>query len=296
LANLIQTGGNSNQVPKAGLKNWSSDAVAAIKKSSSGNLASLANARRLASAGRMDSLIRSLSGSGKGFGNSENGNSKPGSNANFNVLQSIQGLSNNSSSNLSNIQRLGSSGSILGNGNPYSNAALSLANMLRVDSSTGLTALRMQNGLAQRNSSVDDFLSLVSNGDIPHQDPHMLNIPLQSVMHQQNGNQTGAQAAATYLAHQQLLAQAGNRPLANLAAKMGMNSTSAASLRNQLAQGSSSHSNNNMSAGNQHQQRTAQMNLSASAIAAARAQVQQQQGLKRKLEENGSNEGATSFK
>ena len=51
-----------------------------------------------------------------------------------------------------------------------------------------------------------------------------------------------------------------------------------------------------MSAGNQHQQRTAQMNLSASAIAAARAQVQQQQGLKRKLEENGSNEGATSFK
>mmetsp|Transcript_42904 Transcript_42904/g.64641 ORF Transcript_42904/g.64641 Transcript_42904/m.64641 type:complete len:134 (+) Transcript_42904:1611-2012(+) len=101
----------------------------------------------------------------------------------------------------------------------YSNAgnaasALNLANMLRTDSSTGLTALRMQDGLAQRNTSVDDFLSLVASGDIPHQDPHMLNVPLQSVLQQQQaasqgGNQSGAQAAATQLLQQQLIAQAG---------------------------------------------------------------------------------------
>ena len=43
----------------------------------------------------------------------------------------------------------------------------------------------MQDGLAQRNTSVDDFLSLVASGDIPHQDPHMLNVPLQTVLQQQ---------------------------------------------------------------------------------------------------------------
>jgi hypothetical protein len=88
-------------------------------------------------------------------------------------------------------------------------SAFDLANMLRADSSTGLTALRMQEGLTQRNSSVDDFLSLVASGDIPHQDPHLLNIPLQSLLqqHQQNNNNS---AAAQLLAQQQLLAQAAN--------------------------------------------------------------------------------------
>lgn len=85
-------------------------------------------------------------------------------------------------------------------------SALNLANMLRVDTSTGLTALRMQDGLAQRNSSVDDFLSLVASGDIPPQDPHMLNVPLQNVLQQQQG---GNSTAAQLLAHQhQLLAHA----------------------------------------------------------------------------------------
>lgn len=91
-----------------------------------------------------------------------------------------------------------------------------LANMIRNNSSTGLTALRMQDGLVQRNSSVDDFLSLVASGDIPHQDPHLLNVPLQSVMQQQQAaqsnsqnNGSSAQAVATYLAQQQLLAKAG---------------------------------------------------------------------------------------
>ena len=118
--------------------------------------------------------------------------------------------------------------------NPFSGSALNLASMFRNDSSTGLTALRMQDGLTGRNSSVDDFLSLVASGDIPHQDPHMLNVPLQSIMthqqgqHMQNQNQhpnglnqlqqhqqklnvdrSGMQAYAQILAQQQqLIAQA----------------------------------------------------------------------------------------
>ena len=37
----------------------------------------------------------------------------------------------------------------------------------------------MQDGLNQRNSSsVDDFLSLIAAGDIPHQDANLLNVPL----------------------------------------------------------------------------------------------------------------------
>ena len=92
--------------------------------------------------------------------------------------------------------------------------------MLRVDSSTGLTALRMQDGLPQRNTSVDDFLSLVASGDIPHQDPHMLNVPLTYGLQQQQHNNNSA--AAQTLAQQKLLAQAaggdGNNALAAAAA------------------------------------------------------------------------------
>jgi hypothetical protein len=58
------------------------------------------------------------------------------------------------------------------------------ANMSRENSSTGLTELRMQDGLNRRNSSVEDFLSLAAAGDIPHQDPALLNVPL--MQHQQN--------------------------------------------------------------------------------------------------------------
>jgi hypothetical protein len=57
----------------------------------------------------------------------------------------------------------------------------------RVDSSTGLTALRMQDGLYRRNSSVEDFLSLAASGDIPHQDPALLQVPL--MQHQQEKNE-----------------------------------------------------------------------------------------------------------
>lgn len=210
LANLIQSGNSlPGQVPQSGMKNWSADAGLGGSPSSSnlagatgssGNLADLASARRLASVGRMESLLRSLSNQNMKKSASSSGTGG-GSNANFNnLLQSMQ-------SNLNNLAGSGgSSGNLLGSGSNAS--ALSLANMLRADSSTGLTALRMQDGLDQRNSSVEDFLSLVAAGDIPHQDPSLLNVPL---MQQQQGGQSGAQAAATLLAQQQLLAQAGKR-------------------------------------------------------------------------------------
>ena len=81
--------------------------------------------------------------------------------------------------------------------------------MLRVDSSTGLTALRMQDGLGQRNSSVEDFLSLMASGDIPHQDPHLLNVPFHGHFQllQQNNSQQQAAAAAAFLVQQQFSSQ-----------------------------------------------------------------------------------------
>lgn len=197
LANLINSGrGSSTDVRRNGMKNWSSEqhsastnslaaVTASITADSNQNLSSLAEARRRQSEGRMENLIRSLSSNNVVPNRGQNGSG--GSNANFNnILQSMQ----------NNLGSGHSSNSLLG-----SASALNLANMLRVDSSTGLTALRMQDGLAPRNSSVDDFLSLVASGDIPHQDPHMLNVPLQSVLQQQ-------QHAAQLLAQQQLLAQA----------------------------------------------------------------------------------------
>ena len=93
LANLIQTGANSlSRVPKSGMKNWSSDgntstnslaAVAAsLNNNSNNNIANIANIRRLASEGRMESLIRSLSSQNV----ASKGNRSGGSNANFQDL------------------------------------------------------------------------------------------------------------------------------------------------------------------------------------------------------------------
>ena len=57
----------------------------------------------------------------------------------------------------------------------------------KFESATGFSQLRVEDGLATgSHSSIDDFLSLVASGDIPHQDPNLLNVPLQKVM-QQNG-------------------------------------------------------------------------------------------------------------
>jgi hypothetical protein len=144
----------------------------------------------------MESLLKSMSNS-----NMTAGGGIGGSNANlYNLLQSMQGHS--------------SAASLFGqNNNP---SAVSLANLLRQESQTGLSTLRMQEGLNNRQSSVDDFLSLVAAGDIPHTDPSLLNIPL---MQQQGGQE----AAAKFLQQQILQAQAsGNAALANALASRSL--------------------------------------------------------------------------
>jgi hypothetical protein len=214
LANLIQSGGSHpGQTPQSGLKNWS--AGDSSTNLSGGSFSNLLSVRHLASVGRMQSLLHSLSNQ------NVNKSSSGGSNANFsNLLQSLGG---SSSGNF-----LSSSGKNDDNSNGNTNnfaSALSLANLLRAESGTGLSALRAQDGLTQRNSSVDDFLSLVAAGDIPHEDPSLLNIPLMHQQQQQNpgSNQSGAQAAATLLAQQQLLAQlsGSNSALASALERIG---------------------------------------------------------------------------
>jgi hypothetical protein len=201
LANLIQTGAQGNS-SEADMKNWSADIAAMAGSGSNSNLSDFANAKRLASAGHMESLLRSLS---SGNVNKTDGTNNGGSNANFNLLlQNMQG-------NFGTAEN--SASGLFGQGNAAS--ALSLASMFRNDSSTGLSQLRMQDGLNQRNSSVDDFLSLVTSGDIPHQDP-LLSIPL--IHQQQQAGGSSSNQSATFLAQQQLLAQAtasGNTALAN---------------------------------------------------------------------------------
>jgi hypothetical protein len=53
----------------------------------------------------------------------------------------------------------------------------------RAESVTGFSKLRVKDGLSN-GGSVEDFLSLMASGDIPHQDPGLLNVPLQKVMQQ----------------------------------------------------------------------------------------------------------------
>lgn len=195
LANLIQTNGSAHRVPEAGVKN--ADFVLPGAPSS----------------GQMDSLLRNLS----------NNNVRSGGDSNANLNNLLQSMRS------SNALNGGASSASLFGG--HTQSAASLANMLRQDSSTGLSALRMQDGLTQRNSSVDDFLSLVAAGDIPHQDPTMLNIPL---MQQQQQQQSAD--AARLLAHQQLLQGSGNSALANALASRSMGSMSGLSSNNNLSQ------------------------------------------------------------
>lgn len=284
LANLIHNKSGANAISKGGMKNsqWNSNGGANVSNSNLATLAALQSSgnlssRNLVNDGRMESLMRTLSN-----GNVRNSlNNGGGSNATFNnLLQSMQnnlngdGNTKNNLSNSSNTNIFGSAAS-----------ALNLANMLRVDSSTGLTALRMQDGLTQRNSSVDDFLSLVASGDIPHQDPRMLNVPLQSVLSQQqqknasNGSQSAA-SVATYLAQQQLLAQAAANSGGNGSSTININSlsaglnangnNSAASLLGQYTQ------QQRDTAAAMAQQQARQLNINASMIAAAQAQQEQQ--------------------
>ncbi len=192
LANLVQSGGNMNNIPSSGMKNWSAE-------QSNGSLTTAA--RRLASHTNMDALLRSLSNNNVKNGHMGNDDGRP-STAN---LQSL----------LQNMQNGNSMSSLLG-GSGNAASAVSLANLLRDSSSTGLSNMRIQDGFNQRNSSVEDFLNLVADGYIPHQDPSLLSVPLMHHQQQNNGQGGGGNDAATMLAQQQLLAQAtGNSQLAN---------------------------------------------------------------------------------
>eukprot|EP00542_Grammatophora_oceanica_P019003 CAMPEP_0194048730 /NCGR_PEP_ID=MMETSP0009_2-20130614/28292_1 /TAXON_ID=210454 /ORGANISM="Grammatophora oceanica, Strain CCMP 410" /LENGTH=782 /DNA_ID=CAMNT_0038694683 /DNA_START=216 /DNA_END=2565 /DNA_ORIENTATION=- len=310
LANLIQSGGSTGNVPSSGLKNAdfglsrrdssASNLVAALAragssgtnlaglrgssgnlggmKGSSGNLAGdLSSARRLASLGRMESLLRSLSSQNVNkTGGSGSGSGGGSSNANFsNLLASMQ----NSSSNNNNSGGGGGGGggnnnsasanSLFGNNN-NSASALSLANLLRADSSTGLTNLRMQDGLSQRISSVDDFLSLVASGDIPHQDQSLLSVPLLQQQQAQAGRSASAAALQQLLAAQQQRDGSGgsSSALANALARSGSFSSAFASGGNNNGGGGhrDGGDNNNSSAAALAQQALAGLGGSSSAL------------------------------
>jgi hypothetical protein len=195
LANLIQTGGGTaSRAPETGIKNWSADSAGGA---GSGGINSAA--RRLASASNLEAFMRSLSNNNMSRGqlaglggDSNNGDSG----ANTSNLQSLlQGMSNG---NL--VGAASSMSSLLGAGNGGANAtsAVSLANMIRENqSSTGLSALRNPDGMYNRNTSVEDFLSLMAAGDIPHQDASLLNLPLSQLQQiqqhqlQQHGANSG---------------------------------------------------------------------------------------------------------
>lgn len=263
LANLMQNGGANapSNLPQTGFKNADFGSASAPGASNE-DLTSAA--RRLASAGRVESLLKNLSsGNVEAAANAPSGMTNSSANLS-NLLQSIQGSNGNISA-----------ASLLGAANGQS--AVSLANLLRQDSSTGLSALRMQDGLNQRNTSVDDFLSLVAAGDIPHQDPNLLNVPLvQQQGGGQGGNNNGSgnavnqqqEAAARLLQQQQLLQASGNSALAN-----ALSSRSFTNLQQSL-------SNNNDDNGSNS------FNASNSALAFAMAQSDG--ALKRKLEELGA--------
>mmetsp|Transcript_11902 Transcript_11902/g.28595 ORF Transcript_11902/g.28595 Transcript_11902/m.28595 type:complete len:711 (+) Transcript_11902:324-2456(+) len=182
LANLIQTGGNQSKAPETGLKNWSADASGA----GAGGLSSAA--RRLASASNLEAFMRSLSN------NNMNGNGEADAGANNSNLQSLlQGMSNGNLVGAANsMSSLVGAG---GAGGANAASAASLANLIRENqSSTGLSALRSQDGAYNRNTSVEDFLSLMAAGDIPHQDASLLNLPLSQLqqIQQQQLQQQGA--------------------------------------------------------------------------------------------------------
>ena len=255
LANLIQNGGSSSQTPASGLRNWSASGDTSSKNSlaglmgASGSSGSLA--KRLASTGQMESLLRTLSNN-----NMKGGATGQSSSTNLQgLLQNMQGGAAGTSMS-----------SLLGNSRNAASAA-SLANLLRENSSTGLSALRMQDGLNNRNSSVDDFLSLVAAGDIPHQDPSLLNVPL--MQHQRSGTEEGGGNrgldAVTMLAHQRLLALAtGNPALANALASRSL---SGSNLRNLSASNLSASNLRNFSSSNLRRNGSGSLRNSDSAAA-----------------------------
>ena len=202
LANLIQTGGSVGNVPQAGMKNAD---FGNLGNTGGGNSAGdlSAAAHRLASSGRMESLLRSISTSNVGSGGNQT------SSANLsNLMKTMQQQQQQQQ------QQGGASAANLLRQQGRDPSSVSLANLLRQDSSTGLSALRMQEGLNNRNTSVDDFLSLMAAGDIPHQDPSLLNVPL---MDQQQGGQQGNNN------QQQQQRQFSNAALANALSSRSLN-------------------------------------------------------------------------
>lgn len=232
LANLMQN--NHHHFPETGLKNADFGGVTsnsfAAAAASNGDLSSAA--RRLASAGRMESLLKNMSNSNmRGSGNGTNADGSSSSATLSNLLQST-GAGNLSAASLLNAAN--------------SASAASLANLLRQDSSTGLSALRMQDGLNHRNSSVDDFLSLVAAGDIPHQDPNLLNVPLLHQQQQHAGSNVNAETAKFLAQHQQLLASGmSNSALANALASRGSLTGSLGNLQHGTNAGNVSSSSSN---------------------------------------------------
>ena len=85
----------------------------------------------------------------------------------------------------------------------------------RADSSTGLSKLRAHNGLnSSLHDSIEDFLSLMNSGDIPHEDIKMLSVPLQKAV--------GSGTLSSKLSQHQLLKLASRASLAKLASKTSL--------------------------------------------------------------------------
>lgn len=263
LANLIQSGGVAGlNMPISNMKNADFDAILSAASSRNNLIASSTNASDsnqdfsnaaqqladAASSNRVNALLRNLSNNNVPCSGPISGDT---SNATLsNLLQSMQannnqfnGQGNTSATSL--LNQMGMDGNT-NTSNSTSQSAMNLARFLRPESSTGLSALRMQDGLNQRNSSsVDDFLSLIAAGDIPHQDASLLNVPL---MQQQD-------AAAKLLAQQHLLAA--SQSFSNM------------QRANNVSEGSSSSGLDDTS----FQGNSAALSNSASAVAMAMAQV-----------------------
>ena len=83
----------------------------------------------------------------------------------------------------------------------------------QIESSTGLSKLRAHSGLnSSHHNSIEDFLSLMTSGDIPHEDANMLNVPLEKVM-------STVGSLPSKLSQHQLLKLASRASLAKLASK-----------------------------------------------------------------------------
>lgn len=85
----------------------------------------------------------------------------------------------------------------------------------KIESSTGLSKLRSASGLnSSHHDSVEDFLSLMTSGDIPHEDAKMLAVPLKKAI--------GSGSLSSKLSQHQLLKLASRASLAKLASKSNL--------------------------------------------------------------------------